>query len=270
VPASLERARDHAETRIAIDSEVIDYVTSGMDTESNAAVRLASGELVETLRRIREVHLDLARRAGGARTISMRAQISQVFTRPQRLRLLNLEQELFHPVLALSEAQATAVTDVFGDRILGLRVPRLLQLDNLVGLSPRPAADRRAVDYVPEDPGDVDEVNLQSYPPAVIAAATRILRQTERSPIPLSRLVDDAAAVPAGDVDGAVDDVVELVTLSALWAYAPDSVDPEEERSNDLESLVAALSAQRVEATVDRPTVWGDELMISFTETAGA
>jgi hypothetical protein len=120
VPTRLERARDHAEARIAIDGDVIDHVTSGMDTESNAAVRLASGELVETLRRIRQVHLDLARRAGGARTVFIQAQINQVFTRPQRLRLLDLEQELFHPVLALSKAQAAAVTDVFGDRILGL------------------------------------------------------------------------------------------------------------------------------------------------------
>ncbi len=264
VPVRLERARDHVEARIAVDADVLNHVASGIDNETDVAVRRASGDLVETLRRIRQAHLDLAERVGGARSVFLQAQISQVFARPVHLRLLNVEQELFHPILQMSADPARTVCEVFGDRILGLRVPRLLHLDNLVDylLAPPRAVER--VDYEPEQPGDVDEVDLQSYPPAVIAAASRILRQAQFAPVPLSKLVDDAAAVSAGEVDGAVDDVSELVTLSALWAYAPDTPDPEEERGADLDALVAALSAEHCGATIDRAALWGDELLVTF------
>jgi hypothetical protein len=268
VPKRLQRAHEHAKSRIEIDGDVVEHVMSGMDTESDVAVRQASGELVETLRRIRQVHLDLATRAAGAREVFLAAQIRQVFSRPVQLRLLNVEQELFGPVLALPTDQALGVAEAFGDRVLGLRTPRLLHLNNLIEQLLAPPRTIELVNFDPEDPGEDDEVNLQSYPPAVVAAATRILRQAQTAPATLTDLVIAAANVPPDEVDGAVDDVTELVSLAALWAYSPDAPDPGEVRDSDLQSLIAALSAQRADGVVDTPTVWGDELTVIFDEVA--
>src|SRR4051794_15114879 len=89
VPQRLSRAREHVESRIAADAEVLNHVAAGIDTETDPAVRRASGDLVDTLRRIRQVHLDLAERVAGARTVFLHAQLSQVFARRVHLRLLN-------------------------------------------------------------------------------------------------------------------------------------------------------------------------------------
>jgi hypothetical protein len=257
VPHRLSRAREHVEGRIAADAEVLNHVAGGIDTETDAAVRRASGDLVDTLRRIRQVHLDLGERVGGARSVHLQAQLTQVFARRVHLRLLNLESELFHPTLLLGHTDARPVAEVFGDRVLGLQIPRQLQLDSLVDVLLAPPRVAEASELDAELPGDAEGVDLQSYPAPVIAEATRILRRAEERPIALSQLLAEAGA------DG---DTAELVLLSALWSYAPDVADPDQERGADLTTLVAALSAERAGGTLDHPRVWGDELMVTFTE----
>ncbi|WP_432984223.1 hypothetical protein [Dactylosporangium sp. CA-233914] len=252
VPQRLARAREHVEARIAADAEVLDHVAAGIDAETDPEVRRASGDLVDTLRRIRQVHLDLAERVGDARTIFLQAQLQQVFARRVHLRLLNVEQELLHPVLRLPQEEATAVAEAFGDRVLGLRIPRLLQLDNLVDVLLAPPRLAGPGEEETEEPGDTDGADLQSYPPAVVAEATRILRRAERGPV---RLTDLLGA--AGD-----DETRELVLLSALWSYAPDVVDPEEQRGADLTALVA----ERTGARIEHPLVWGDELLVTYVD----
>ncbi|GAA2602227.1 hypothetical protein GCM10010399_36220 [Dactylosporangium fulvum] len=259
VPNRLERAREHVEARIAADAEVLNHVAAGIDTETDAEVRRASGDLVDTLRRIRQVHLDLAERVAGARGVFLQAQLSQVFARRVHLRLLNVESELFHPVLGLSDTAARPVAEAFGDRILGLRVPRLLHLDNLVDMLLAPPRATGPVDVEPELPGDAEGVDLQSYPAAVVAAATRILRRAEDRPVSLSSLLAEAADP----------DERELVLLSALWSYAPDTdggdeADGDEEGDAGLTSLMAALSAELSGAVLDHPGAWGDDLMVTY------
>ncbi|WP_238011811.1 hypothetical protein KZZ52_13015 [Dactylosporangium sp. AC04546] len=252
VPSRLERAREHVEARIAADAEVLNHVAAGIDTETDAAVRRASGDLVDTLRRIRQVHLDLAERVAGARGVFLQAQLSQVFARRIQLRLLNIEAELFQPVLQLTQPRAQPVAEAFGDRILGLRVPRLLHLDGLTDMLLAPPRVTGPAEAEPELPGETEGVDLQSYPPAVVAAATRILRRAEDRPVPLSALLAEA-----GDADER-----ELVLLSALWAYAPDSTGDEED--DGLTALTAGVAAERTGALLDHPGVWGDDLMVTY------
>ncbi|GAA2531616.1 hypothetical protein GCM10010201_33890 [Pilimelia columellifera subsp. columellifera] len=268
VPARLARARKHVKARIEADGQVIGHVMSGIDAESDAAVRRASGDLVETLQRIRDVHLDLASRAAGAREVLQQAQLRQVFSRPVRLRLLNVERELFEPILTMTTADAQAVGEAFTDRILGFRLPRVLHLGDLVDTLLASTRQVTPVGYAPEDPGNADEADAQAYPPKVIAAATKILRQAEHGPVPLTQLVDAATAVDPDEVDGAVEDLIELVTLAALWAYAPDLPEPGDSPSAGIDTLIAALEAERTAHTIDRPMVWGNQLMISAIEAA--
>ncbi|MEU8216718.1 hypothetical protein AB0C47_13210 [Micromonospora taraxaci] len=268
VPTRLARARRHVRIRIEEDGDVIGHVMSGIDAESDAAVRRASGELVQTLQRIRDVHLDLASRTAGAREVLQQAQLRQVFSRPVRLRLLNVERELFEPILTMPAAEAQTVGEAFSDRILGFRLPRILHLGDLVDALLAPTRQVTPVEYVPEDPGDADEADAQAYPPEVIAAATRVLRQAELEPVPLTQLVDAATAVDPEEVGGAVEDVIELVTLAALWAYAPDQPEPGDSPTAGIDALLGALMAERTGQTIDRPTVWGNQLMISSTEVS--
>ncbi|MEU8658045.1 hypothetical protein [Actinoplanes philippinensis] len=266
VPAHLAKARKHVQARIEADGEVISHVMSGIDAEADAAVRRASGDLVETLHRIRDVHLDLAARAAGAREVYRQAQLQQIFSRPVRLRLLNVERELFEPLLTMTTGEAEPVATAFTDRVLGFRIPRVLQLGDLVDLMLAPTRQTIPVEYVPEDPGDDDEADVQAYPPAVVAAAAKILRQAQHTPTPLSELVDAAAATDSEVVGAAVDDVIELVTLACLWAYAPDTPEPGDTNDTGIDALISTLTANRTDRTIDRPAVWGDELMISSTE----
>ena len=259
VPARLAKAREHVESRIAADAEVLNHVAAGIDTETDAAVRRASGDLVETLRRIRQVHLDLADRVGGARNVFLQAQLSQVFARPVHLRLLNVEAELFHPVLGMRATRAREVAEAFGDRVLGFRIPRQLNLEGLVDALLAPPRVSEVTDFEPEDPGDAEGTDPQSYPPGVVAQVTRILERARDRPVALSELADAATDV----------EVAELVLLSALWSYAPDLSGPDDkdkERGDDLTAVVSALSAERSGGIIDHPTVWGDDLLVEFGE----
>ncbi|MFB9408355.1 hypothetical protein [Dactylosporangium matsuzakiense] len=251
VPQRLARAREHVEARIAADADVLNHVAAGIDTETDPAVRRASGELVDTLRRIRQVHLDLAERVGDARSVFLEAQLLQVFARRVHLRLLHVEQELLHPVLRLPQEPATEVVEAFGDRVVGMQIPRLLQLDNLVDVLLAPPRLSGAEDEEAEEPGETEGVELQAYPPAVVAEANRILRRVKDRPASLSELLVDAGDGPAA----------ELVLLSALWAYAPDVAEPDEEHR-------ITIQAERTGASIDHPLVWGDNLLVSYTEEA--
>jgi hypothetical protein len=271
VPRRLERAREHVESRVAEDAEVLNHVAAGIDTETDAAVRQASGELVETLRRIRQVHLDLASRVGNAHTVFIQAQLSQVFARPVHLRLLDPERELFHPVLRLPEVDAAPVTEAFGDRVLGLRVPRLLHLDGLVDALLAPSRAPEPEEFDPERPGESEGVDLQSYPPAVIAAAERILRTAGEESASLSALVS-AVDLSGQDLSGhEAHDAIELILLSALWAYAPDGAaeTPGDEDDGGLTALVAALAVEHSGTAIDTPVAWGDDLLVRFTPKEG-
>ncbi|WP_433213276.1 hypothetical protein ACQP00_01695 [Dactylosporangium sp. CS-047395] len=249
VPQRLQRAREHVEARIAADADVLNHVAAGIDFETDAEVRRASGDLVDTLRRIRQVHLDLAERVTDARTIFIEAQLQQVFARRVHLRLLNVERELLHPVLELPQQAATNVVEVFADRVVGLQLPRLLQLESLVDMLLAPPRLAGADEEEAEEPGESEGVELQAYPPAVVAEVTRILQRAERQPVLLSDLLHDAED----------EQTAELVLLSALWAYAPDAVEPGEDRK-------APIHTERTGAELDHPMAWGDDLYVLYDQ----
>jgi hypothetical protein len=161
-----------------------------------------------------------------------------------------VERELLHPVLALPATEAGTVAEVFGDRVVGWQLPRLLQLDNLVDMLLAPPRAGEPDEPEAEDAGESEGVDLQSYPPAVIAEATRVLRRAEERPVALSELLREIE----GDAQAA-----ELVLLSALWAYAPDVAEPDEQHKTN-------LTAEHAGRGIDHRLVWGDELLVTFSE----
>ncbi|MBI3687634.1 MAG: hypothetical protein HY241_09950 [Actinobacteria bacterium] len=242
VPGRLERARRHVHHRIGEDDHFLDHVQAGLDAGTSAAVRAASGQIVDLLQRAKQVHLDLERRLIGARQVFLSAQVRQRLAPRRRLRLLAMGAELFVPTLALPAGAATAVVDRFAEHALGVSVPRLIRFDDVLDTLWAPPRVREAPDATAEDPGDdTDTGDIQRYAEAVLRAARDIVRVTRTAPVRLSTLLDAAATVDPAAVEGAVDDVIELVLLSSLWAFAPDVTD--EEISSQVDLLASGLRA---------------------------
>jgi hypothetical protein len=269
VPDRLGRARKHVAGRIAEEDKTLEHVQNGLDGDVSPAVRAASGQIVDLLRRAKRIHLDLHDRLVGARDVFLTAQVRQRLARRRRLRLLALGEELFTPTLTLPVEPATAVVETFADRSLGVRVPRLARFDDMVDLLWAPPRQREVAEPDVEDPGDEDPTeDIQRYPEAVLRAARDVLSVTRAAPTRLSALLDAAAAVDPVAVDGAVDDVVELVLLSALWAFAPDLSGDDEEQAGEVDLLASGLAAGDDGTALHHPLASGADLLVTADSLA--
>jgi len=156
------------------------------------------------------------------------------------------------------------VVETFSDRALGVRVPRLARFDDVLDLLWAPPREREALELVTEEPGEDDGgEDVQRYPEAVLHAARDVLATTRVAPMRLSQLLDAAAAVHPDGVGGAVDAVVELVLLSALWAFAPDLTGDEEERDGEVDLLAVGLDARDDGTVLDHPLAHGADLLVT-------
>ncbi|MCF7549783.1 hypothetical protein [Pseudonocardia sp. WMMC193] len=236
VPDRLSAARRHVEERIAEDDRFLEHVQGGLDAETGADVRATSGRIVDLLRRVRQVHLDLEKRLVGAREVFLAAQVRQRLARRRRLRMLAVGEDVLLPTLGLPREQALEVGTAFADRALGVTVPRLVRFDDLLDQLWAPPRQRETVEPLAEDEGldEVEEPDLQRYPPEVVAAAGEVLAvaRADAAGAPLSALLDRCPD----------DEVAELVILTTLWAFAPDPAADSEEPDDSVE-LAAGLEA---------------------------
>jgi hypothetical protein len=129
-----------------------------------------------------------------------------------------MSRDVLDPLLALRKPPAMAVAEGFFERIMGPGPPELMDLFHVFDalLSPRRelADEELAVpDLDLEEPGP-----RSGFSPATVAAARALLESTRRRPARLSELLREARRSPE-----CRDDVVQLVRLGVLWAFAPDS-----------------------------------------------
>jgi hypothetical protein len=264
VPERLARACKHVRTRIGEDDRFLEHVQAGLyGSDVSADVRTASGQIVDLLGRAKQVHLDLERRLVGAREVFLAAQVRQRLARRRRLRLLSLGEELFTPTLALPAEDALGVVETFADRALGVRVPRLARLDDVLDLLWAPPRQRDEIDPEPEDPGaDLDGEDVQRYSDAVLGAVRSVLAAAQAEPVRLSALLDAAALIDPATVDGAMADVIELVLLSALWAYAPDLAG-DEDTAGEADVLATGLHATDDGTVLNHLHARGADLLVT-------
>lgn len=253
VPERLTIARRHVEERIGEDDRFLEHVQSGLDAETSADVRAASGRIVDLLSRVRQVHLDLERRLVGAREVFLSAQVRQRLTRRRRLRMLALGDDVLVPALGLPRERAEPVTTAFADRALGVSVPRLVRFDDLVDQLWAPPRQRETVEPTAEESGleDAPEEDVQRYPAEVVEAAREVLDTVRAEPARLSDLLDACGSA----------DTAELVLLTALWAFAPDPVDADEPPESAGE-LAAGLVAEPTDLELDHPLARGRDLVL--------
>jgi hypothetical protein len=259
----LRDTADRVRGRIEADDRLLEKVHDLTESE-DADTRRLSGQVGETVRGARQVHLALERRLVTARPAFLEAQRLQRLAPRRRLRVESIDRDLFRPTLGLPRAASIGVTDRFAEEALGVVVPRLLRLDTMVDLLLRPPLERepRPSDVEVLDEDD-DWTDPQLFSEEVLAAARAILGVARTTPRRLSELL--AAARASGD-----DDVVIVVRLSALFAYAPErSDDPDEEdsRPNDIVEDLAALDDG---ARLDDPEYAGADLLVGATAAIAA
>jgi hypothetical protein len=239
-----------------------------MDTESTAEVRAMSGQIVDLLQGAKRVHLALEQRLVGARDVFRSAQVRQRLARRRRLRLVDLGDEMFVPVLSLPVADGSEVSAAFGDAALGVSVPRLLDFDELVAALWAAPRAREVGEYEPEDPGDGAAEDVQSYVPEVLAAARGVLEAVRAEPARLSALLDAATAAERDLHSSHAGAVTELVLLSTLWAYAPDFGDTDDEASAEIDLLAAGLRSADDGTALRHDAASGADLLVSLAKVA--
>jgi hypothetical protein len=255
LPERLTRARRHVESRIAEDDRFLEHVQGGLEVEASAEVRAVSGQIIDLLRRAKQVHLDLERRLVGAREVFLAAQVRQRIARRRRLRMFTLGEDVLAPVLALPVPDADAVAARFANPALGVTVPRLVRFDDLLdALWTPPRAAEPGVAEAEEADEPVSDDDVQAYPAAVVAAAREVLERTSGGEVRLSALLD-------GVTD---DEVAELVLLSALWAFAPDPGDAGDgDVQAEVDLLAGGLEAHDDGTELRREGFGGRDLIVS-------
>lgn len=255
LPERLTRARRHVGERIAEDDRFLEHVQGGLEVEASAEVRAVSGQIIDLLRRAKQVHLDLERRLVGAREVFLTAHVRQRIARRRRLRMFALGEDVLAPVLALPAADAGVVTGRFANPALGVTVPRLVRFDDLLdALWAAPRAPEPGVAQIEEADEPVADDDVQGYRPEVVAAAREVLERTGEATVRLSALLNGTES----------SEVAELVVLSALWAFAPDPGDAE----GEVDLLAGGLETHDDGTVLHHPRLGGRDLLLSRRSTA--
>ena len=219
--------------------------------------RTTDPERRQALLGVADLVLDCHRRHRALHSLIMRAedeipaeQIRQRFSPPAPIDAVEMSRDVFDPLLALPKLQALEVASGFFERLAGPGPAELMDLFHLFDalLAPRrELADEELALHEPdlEQPG-----GRGAFGPDAVAAARAVLESTRQRPARLSELLQKARAAGA-------EDVVELVRLGALWAFAPDATGhPEANVVPD------GMRSTRDGTELNDPELAGDDLLV--------
>jgi hypothetical protein len=188
--------------------------------------RTADPDQRQTVLDVADLVMDCHRRHRSLHGLIMRAeeeipaeQLRQRFAAPAAINAVAMGRDVLDPLLTLPKPAAMDVATGFFERLAGPRPPEVMDLFHVFDalLSPRRelAEDELVLsDLELEEPGEHG-----GFSQAAADAARTVLESTRRGPVRLSELLLEARLSPAGPGD-----VVQLVRLSALWAFAPESI----------------------------------------------
>ena len=259
-------AREHIRGRIDIEHRLLGKVRETL-TAADPDIAAASARIASLLEETQRRHEALHRQVITARSVFLEEQNRQSFRPPVTGYLPDLTVEVLRPLLAASTGTAEAVTQAWLSDVSGPCVPRLPRLYRLVNdlWNLREVDADRQVEQETDEAGEPDPPVLR---PAAIDAAVRAVQVTGL-PARLSALI----VACLGDTTLTGPDrqqAAEIVTLAALWAYAPESADPDQPGGLDLTSHVLGERATSdTDGTVlDLPGWDGDDLVIAADENS--
>jgi hypothetical protein len=248
----LRAAGAHLEERSAEEARMREALLEHFERTADSARRQAIIDVADLI-------LDCHRRHRTLHGLIMRAeeeipaeQVRQRFAPPASINTVAMSRDVLDPLLALPKPPAMAVVEGFFERIVGPRPSELMDLFHVFDalLSPRrELADEELT--VPDL--DLEEPAPHGgFSPATVAAARALLESTRRRPARLSELLREARRSPV-----CRDDVVQLVRLGVLWAFAPDST------GHPQASVVPeGMRSVRDGAELHDPEFRGDDLLV--------
>ncbi|MEV6923946.1 hypothetical protein AB0M46_05460 [Dactylosporangium sp. NPDC051485] len=221
VPALLDGSRAHLEERLHAEDGLMERMRQARNQAGDRDVRETCVRILALLGRGNQRHIELHGTVLRAMRTFLDAQADQRFRPIASLRLVAMTDEVLHPIIRMSAADADEVVSLFAEALAGPVVARLPRLADLYDLLLAPARESIGKHPDEDDPelGD-EEDDAQPYTEAERASARAVLGVALLRPCRLSELLH--AAEPHGPT------VVDLVALSVLWAFAPEHDDGDE------------------------------------------
>jgi len=264
VPERLERNRVHLEERLAAETRLLDHVRGALDaTDVEPAVATAAARIVGLLEECRQRHTELHGRLVGARTIFLDEQTRQSFRPVGGLRNPDITDGVFLPLLGTAVSEAVEPAETFAVLLAGTAVPRVVRFADLVDDLLAPRRESAPEDPpVPEELGDPDP---PAVAPEVLATAANVVGMTGL-PARLSELLLAAREMEVPD-DVERFAVERLIVLSALWHYAPETVQDVSTAVDTAALVLGTTAAVDADGTRITLTGWsGDDLIVAEDE----
>lgn len=219
--------------------------------------RTADPERRQALLGVADLILDCHRRHRALHSLIMRAeeeipaeQIRQRFAPPAPIDAVEMSRDVLDPLLALPKVSAMDVASGFFERLAGPRPAELMDLFHLFDALLAPRRELAEEELTLREPDLEDPGGGDAFGPDAAAAARALLESTRSRPARLSELLREARTTGA-------EDVVELVRLGVLWAFAPDATGhPETDVVPD------GMRSTRDGAELLDPEFGGDDLLV--------
>ncbi|MGY1615922.1 hypothetical protein ACI797_04200 [Geodermatophilus sp. SYSU D00691] len=214
VPDLINKALTHIEERARTENSILANLTRSRDETNDPVRKRQAADLVTLVADCLRRHDQLQARLLAAGKTFRFEQDRQEFSGPARRATVDLYGHLLRPTLDLPLADATGPTGVFFRDSVGLAVPRLPRLLNLVHLLLTPPVER---DDLGEDVPDLDLAPTEE--PAVFseeqwAASERLLNFGDGPPRRLSGLLAEARAEDPA--------LAHLIALRVLYLVQPE------------------------------------------------
>jgi hypothetical protein len=249
----IKRASQHLEERAREEAAMRDVLVGKLDTIADPDQRRVMLDLIDII-------MGCQRRHRGLHGLLMRAeeeipaeQLRQRFAPPASIASISMGRDVLDPLLVLPRKIAAELTAGFFDRLMGVRPPEIIDLFHLFDALLAPRRE------FPENEREVEALDLEAesvygtFSSEAIEAARQILGTTRIRAARLSELLSHARRVPFDR-----DQVIDLVRLSALWAYAPEPVSSHLERT----TMPDDMRSFRDGEVLSDPDYGGDDLLV--------
>jgi hypothetical protein len=215
----IRSASQHLEERAREEATMREMLLLKLDTLVEAEQRQVVLNLVSVIMNCHRRHRSLHGLLMRAEEEIPAEQLRQRFAPPASISSISMGRDVLDPLLLLPRTSALGVTDGFFARLLGVRSPEMIDLFQLFDAL---LAPRREFSEEESEIGDLDLEDRGAYgtfSPDAVVAARAILEFTQVRPVRVSELL---AAARQSPIDR--DQVLDLVRLSTLWAFAPEQV----------------------------------------------
>lgn len=217
VPKLLEEALTHLDIRLTVERNILTTANDRLEVlDQGDSTALAVAEVSRLIRDCRLRHVELHRQVMGARNIFLDEQARQSFSAVPLTIHPNLLADVLEPVLRLGRNNAKTIIEHAFPFFFGGQAPSSLSLSDLVSwlLRPRRDSPQMEVEVHGTDLA-MGGIDWARFHPADRARVDELLAGLQGSvtlSVFLKRLYESGASPAA----------VELTTLTALRAFAPD------------------------------------------------